>query len=165
MTAPTRSLNRIGLLIDGRPYTAEPANPDTKLFDIAGREAITGSGPNTLISLVTEAVDTERADIASAQRRVRAAAAAPWTPRGQRPSARQKAIRLAAKQYHAATWQAGYSQAESDATRRPLTERITTRDVPELIELVLGRVLANPELRAQFVAAAEAAEFEALLDA
>lgn len=161
----TTSPNRVGLIIDGRPFLAEPANPDTKLYDIAGRSVVTSTGPDTIISITTEPLDTELADRAAAARRVRAAAAAPFTPRSQRPSARQDAVRLAARQYHQATWQAGFSEAEARYGRKPLVERITPKDTADMIELVLGKVLSNPELREQFVAAAAAAEFEQLLNA
>jgi hypothetical protein len=159
----TTSPNRVGLLINGHPFLAEPANAGTKLYDVAGRQVISSAGPDQLISVTTEALDTELADRAASMRRVKAAAAGPFTPKAQRPSARQKAVRQAAREYHSAVWNAGYSQAQADAGRRPLTERITVKDTAELIELVLGKVLANPELRAQYVAAAEAVELESLL--
>lgn len=163
MSTPAANLPRVGLIINGLPFVAEPADAGTVLYDIRGRQAVTSTGPDQVISLHTTPVDNELGEMAAARRRVREAAAGPWTPRAERPSARQAAIRRAAREYHAAVWASGYSQAQADIMRGPLDERVTERDIPELIELAMGAVLADPALRAEFVKASEAAEFEELL--
>lgn len=158
MSIPASPMPRVGIIINGLPFVAEAAS-GTQLIDVRGRQAIAATGPGEVISVVTTPVDTELADLAASKRRVKAAAAGPWTPRAERPSARQAAIRQAAREYHAATWQAGYSQARAEFDRMPLDQRITEDDVPGVIEMVLSRVLANPELRESFQKAADAAAF------
>lgn len=160
MPTPAANLDRVGILVNGFPYVAEPADPGTKIYNVNGREAITSTGPNAVISLSTTAMDTELADRAAAARRVKDAAAGPWTPKAERPSARVAARRLAAKQYHASVWSHAYEQGQADLLRQPLNERLTESDMPALIERVLGEVLANPELREQYLKAADAAAFE-----
>jgi hypothetical protein len=163
MATPATSLPKIGMIIGGRPYFAEPADAGTRLYNVNGREAITSTGADQVINVTCTPVDTELADIAAAKARVRAAAAAPWTPRAERPSARAKACRQAAREYHTATWNAGFSEAQARFERLPLNQRITEADVAELVAIAMGAVLADPALRTEFVAAAEAAEFETLL--
>lgn len=161
MSVPSSNQARVGLIIDGRPYTAEPADDGTVLYNVRDRDVISSAGPTQVISLICEPVDTELADRAASMRRVKAAASGPFTPRSQRPSARQAAVRRLARENHQAVWSNGYSQAQAEFDRRALEERITEADVPNLIALVLERVLASPELRTQFVKSVEAIEFEA----
>jgi hypothetical protein len=161
MRTTGQSVARVGLWIDGKPVVAEPADDGTVIFALAGgRQAITSRGDDEVISLTTTPVDTEEADIAAADARVKAAAAQPRTPRADRPSARVAAARVAARQYHQATWSAGYAQAEADYSRRSLADRVSESDVNGLVEMAMAAVLANPELRTEFMAAVEAAALE-----
>lgn len=163
MRSQAQSITALKLLIDGRTTIVEPANEHTVLFSLDGhRCAITGKQADRLIELTTVAPD-EDVMVAAADARVRDAAQRPKTPRAQRPSALQASVRLAARQYHAATWNAGYAQSQAEYSRLPLNERVTEADVPGLVEMVIGHVLGRPELREQLLDALAATELEALL--
>ena len=163
MNRNAQSITELRLLIDGRTTIVEPANDQTILFSLDGhRCAITSRVQDRLIELSTVAPD-EDVLVAEADARVREAAQRPKTPRSERPSALQQSVRTAARQYHEATWNHGYSQAQAEYSRRPLKERVTEADVPGLVELVMSHMLSSPALREQLLDALAATELEALL--
>ncbi len=163
MATQPRSINALRLLLDGRETIVEPTNDATILFSLDGhRCAVTSREQDRLIELSTIAPDEDDL-LDAAAARVRQQAVEPKTPRGERPSAKQAAVRLAARQYHAATWNAGYAQAQAEYSRQALAERVTEADVPGLVELVIGHVLTNPALREQLLDVLAATEVAALL--
>ncbi|WP_445186772.1 hypothetical protein ACTXG6_06055 [Pseudonocardia sp. Cha107L01] len=160
MRSTAQNIDELRLLIDGRTTLVTPANADTILFSLDGhRCAITSRVQDRLIELTTVAPDEDELNDA-AMARVLEAAGRPKTPRAERPSVLQKAVRTAARQYHEATWNHGYSEGQSRFAALPLSQRVFERDVDELVRLAMGAVLADPALRAEFVAAAEAASLE-----
>lgn len=100
-------------------------------------------------------------DTMTAKRRaVREAASRPPLPRDdpRRPSVRELARKLSARQAHEAAFKAGYDQARVEYLRSPLDQRISEDDAERLVELVMERVLADRELRAGFTFAASLTE-------
>lgn len=163
MNAHATAIDTLRLLVDGRTTIVAASNEHTALFSMNGaRCAIAGKQDHRLIELTTVAPD-EDVLVAEADARVRDAAQRPKTPRAERPSALQASVRTAARQYHAATWNAGHAQAQAEYSRLPLNERVTEADVPALVELVMAHVLSNVELREQLLNALAATELEALL--
>lgn len=161
--APAQAITALRLLIDGRSTVVEPANGDTILFSLDGhRCAITSRVQDQLMELSTVAPTEDELD-AAAMGRVLEAAAGPRVPRSDRPSAQVQAARVAARQYHQATWSHGYNEGQARFEARPLAERVTEADVPALVELAAGAILADPVLRAQMREALDAAELEAAL--
>lgn len=158
-----RPLEELRIQLDGRTTIVHATNDLTALFSMNGRRcAIAGKEDGRMIELTTVAPDEDRLN-AEADARVRFAASQPKAARSDRPSVLQASVRRAAREYHAATWNHGYSQAQAEFDRKPLDERVTEADVPALVELVMAHVLSNVELRAQLLDALAATEVEALL--
>jgi hypothetical protein len=160
MRPTAQAITTLRLLVDGRPTVVEPTNDATILFSLDGhRCAITSREQDRLIELSTVEPTEDELD-AAAMARVLEAAAGPRVPRSERPSAQVKAARVAARQYHQATWSHGYNEGQARFEARPLAERVTDADVPELVELAMRAVLADPELREQFLEACAGAAVE-----
>jgi len=163
MRSESQSIDSLKLLIDGRTTLVRPTNEHTALFSMNGhRCAIAGKQDDRLIELTTVAPDEDTLE-AEAVARVKEAARRPRTPLAQRPSVLQASVRRANREYHAAVWAHGYGQCEAEYSRKPLAERVTEADVPGLVEMVIGHVLGNVELRDQLLNALAATEVEALL--
>jgi hypothetical protein len=161
--APAQSIDTLRLLIDGRTTTVVAANDMTGLVSLDGhRCAVMGKQDDRLIELTTVAPTEEELE-AAAMGRVLDAAAGPKVPRSERPSAQVAAARVAARQYHAAVWGHGYSEGQAHWDAKPLRQRVSESDVPELVQLAMGAILADPALRAQMRDALDAAEMEAAL--
>lgn len=160
MRSAAQAITSLCLLVDGRTTVVQPTNDDTVLFSLdAHRCAITSRVQDRLIELTTVAPDEDELD-AAAMGRVLDAAAGPRVPRPERPSARVAAARVAARQYHEATWNHGYNEGQARFEARPLNQRVSEADIPELVQLAMGAVLADPALRAEFRAACEGADLE-----
>lgn len=157
------AIDELRLIVDGRTTIVHATNDLTALFSMNGRRcAIAGKQDGRMIELTTVAPDEDRVSL-EADARVREAAGRPKTPHSDRPSVLQASVRRAAREYHAATWQHGYSQCEAEYSRKPLNERVVEADVPALVELVMAHVLSSPELRESLLNALAATEVEALL--
>lgn len=162
-TTPATPMPRVGLIVDGRPMVAEVDGVGTTtIYDIRGRQVIAATSPDQVITLRLTPLDTELQDRAAANARVKAAAAGPWTPKLDRPAARQQAVRAAARQYHSAVWANGCNEGEARYEARPLNQRITEADVPALVEIATAAILCDPALRAEFRLALDAVELEDL---
>jgi hypothetical protein len=158
-----QSIESLRLLIDGRSTVVVAANDATGLVSLNGhRCAVMGREDDRLIELSTVAPTEEELE-AAAMGRVLEAAAGPKVPRSARPSTQVAAARTAARQYHAAVWGHGYNEGQAHWDAKPLRQRVTEADVPALVELAIGAVLADPALRAQLREALDAAEMEAVL--
>lgn len=161
--APAQTIDTLRLLIDGRTTYVVASNDATGLVSLDGhRCAVMGKQDDRLIELTTVAPTEEELE-AAAMGRVLEAAAGPRVPRTARPSAQVAAARVAARQYHAATWNHGYNEGQAHWDAKPLRQRVAPADVPELVELAMGAILADPVLREQMRDALDAAEMEAAL--
>lgn len=63
------------------------------------------------------------------------------------PSTRLAAQRQATREHHKAVWDNAYEQANAEWLRKPLTERLTGADGPELAELWVRCLAGDAELR------------------
>lgn len=154
-------VGRVRMIINGRPMIAQ-GDENTVIFDHGSyRCSVTTRNGNVPITITAE--DDEEALVYAAGQRVKEAAARPFTPRSERPSARVAAARKSARQYHEATWNHGFNEGQARFEARPLAERVTEADVPELIELAMRAVLGDPKLRDELRGALDGAEIEEAL--
>lgn len=161
--APAQSIDTLRLLIDGRTTYVVASNDATGLVSLDGhRCAVMGKQDDRLIELTTVAPTEEELE-AAAMGRVLEAAKRPRAPKAERPSVRVAAAQAAARQYHQATWSHGYNEGQAHWDAKPLRQRVSESDVPELVELAMGAILADPVLREQMRDALDAAEMEAAL--
>lgn len=164
-TPVAQPIDRVRVRINGRAMIASATGATVVFAHDAElrRCSITSRDIDQAISLTVEDDDEQRTW--DAQQRVREAAARPPAPRSDRPSARVRAARTAAREYHAATWNHGYAEGQARYAALPLAERVRPSDLPELTELLMRSVLGNAELRDELRAALDGAEIEQALAA
>lgn len=157
-------VEHLRMTVDGRPVIATPVG-DSVAFQHDGgfRCSVTTRDPNKPIALTTEP-DDEQLNWQAAERVKQAAARAPGL-RSERPSAHVAAARKLARQHHETTWRHGYNEGQARYEQRPLADRVTEKDVPELVALAMRAVLSDPELRDELRAALDSADVDEALTA